>query len=130
MANQQYGLRDDQLAVAAVISAQTDYLVSNTVPGAVFEVLLRVTAVVTSLQLVVAVSLDGTNYVTVYTSPAMTGVPRFRRVVFSQSGAASDTDSAAVDAVVNKSPIIEPFIRLRLIPVGGNSTVTMDAAFS
>ncbi len=119
-------LRDDQLAVGAVISAQTDYPVANALNAGVFEVFLRATAITTSLQLLVLSSMDNVNFMQLYASPAMTGVPRFRRIVFSSSGAASDTDTAAVDATVNKSPIMEPFVKVRLIPVG-SCTVNLDA---
>lgn len=122
-------IRDDQLALASVISAQTDYPVNNAVNAANFEVVLRATAIGTSLTLQVFSSMDNVNFTQVYVSPAMTGVPRFRRIVFSASGVASDTDTAAVDATVNKSPILEPYIRIRLIP-SGSCTVNLDALFS
>jgi hypothetical protein len=127
MSTLQSGLRDEQLALASVISAQTDYNVLNG-PGQTFAAVLRATAIGTSLTLQIFTSLDNTNFTQIYASPAMTGAPRFRRVVFSASGSASDTDTAAVDATINKAPILEPYIRIRLIP-SGSCTVNLDALF-
>jgi len=126
----QMPISDDQMAVGSAIVAQTDYNSVNRAHGSqsVVGIVVGATVITTSLQVQVFSSLDGAAFRLLYSSPAMTGVPRFRRIIFSQSGAASDTDTAAVDAVINKPPILEGQIRVRLIPTG-SCTVSVDILY-
>lgn len=118
---------DDQLAVAVTSSAPVSYtttLKQNALQPLV-EVVLRATTITTSLTIAIAVSLDGTNFNTLYTSPALTGVPRNRRVIFSEFSGASDADTAAVDATIFKGPILEGTIKVTLTP-SGSCTWNLD----
>lgn len=125
-----YNAIDDQLAVGAVISGVTNYNTTNkqSLLNPMVEVILRPTAVTTSLTLAVSVSLDGTNFMTIYTSAVMTGA-FYRRVVFSVSNAVSDSDAVGASANIYKGPILEQNIRVTLTPVG-NATVNLDVLFS
>lgn len=84
----------------------------------VIAVLVEPTTVTTNFIVSVAVSVDGTKWDTIYTSTTSTAAAAWKRIIFSGSGSASDTDSATVGSTINKSPILEPLVQVTITPSG------------
>src|SRR6266568_8116489 len=116
----------DHFVATAVTTAQT-YSSTNKQNGMypVVVVVASPTVVTTSYEVDVQVSLDGTNFKSIYITSISTSANAWKRLVFSASGAASDTDSTTVGSTINKSPIMEPFINLVVTSVGA-LTATFD----
>lgn len=120
---------DDRFVDSAVTTPQTHATTNKqNAISPIVEVSVVPSIVTTNYAFVVQVSFDNTNWRTVYASPTITNAS-WRRVVFSNSGAASDTDAVAANATINKSAILEPFVQVVITPSGA-LTVQTDFLFS
>jgi large conductance mechanosensitive channel len=118
----------DRLAVGVVSSGAVVYntVLKQNVQVPITEVILQASAITTTLTMVIAVSYDGgTTFDTMYTSPAMTGAPRTRRVYFTPFTHADDADTAAVDANIYRFPLLAYNIRIT-VTASGSCTYNLD----
>lgn len=121
---------DDHFVATAVTTAQT-YQSSNKESGInpIVMVVATPTVVTTSYKVDVQVSFDNTNWKSLYITTISTAAAAWKRIIFSGSGAASDTDSATVGSTINKSPILEPYVQIIVTPVAA-LTATFDIIYS
>jgi hypothetical protein len=116
MANIQDLLAEGVVSSTAIAYTITPFVQNPQAPAAL--IVLRASVIGTTLTMKIEASTDGSTFDLLYTTPALTPAPRFRRVYFTQFTHVDDTDTAGVDAVIYRPPILQGTIKITVTAVG------------